>query len=133
MVKKSENPKRSPKILKITFFTFSFCLKKQLPKKRRKKCYPLSFPILGGCNSTRDLQSSLFQKYKNLKKSQKITLKKFRKGKCLQKKCYPLTFPILGGRDSTRALQSSLFQKYKKLKKSQKIFFLHFFLLHFFS
>ena len=41
-----------------------------------KKCYPLSFPILGGHNSTRALQSSPFQKYKNLKKSQEITFKK---------------------------------------------------------
>ena len=38
-----------------------------------KKCYLLNFPILGGRNSTRALQSSLFQKYKNLKKSREIT------------------------------------------------------------
>ena len=29
--------------------------------KKRKKCYPLSFPILGGRNSTRALQSTPFQ------------------------------------------------------------------------
>ena len=45
-------------------------------KKQQEKCYPLSFPILGGCDSTKALQSSLFQNYKNLEKSQKITLKK---------------------------------------------------------
>ena len=42
-----------------------------MPKK--KKNFPLSFPILGGRDSTRALQSSPFQKYKNLKKSQKFT------------------------------------------------------------
>jgi hypothetical protein len=30
-------------------------------KKKKEKCYPLSFPILGGRDSTRALQSSLFQ------------------------------------------------------------------------
>ena len=34
---------------------------------------PLSFPILGGRDLTKALQSSPFQKYKNLKKSLKIT------------------------------------------------------------
>ena len=34
--------------------------KKISPKKRRKNCYPLTFPILGGCDSTRALQSSPF-------------------------------------------------------------------------
>ena len=52
-------------------------LKKSLKKinknnnfNEEKKCYPLSFPILGGCDSTRALQSSPVQKYENLKKSQ---------------------------------------------------------------
>ena len=35
--------------------------KKILPEKKRKKCYSLSFPIFGGCESTRALQSSPFQ------------------------------------------------------------------------
>jgi hypothetical protein len=35
--------------------------KKIAPKKERKKCYPLGFPILGGRDSTRALQSSPFQ------------------------------------------------------------------------
>ena len=35
--------------------------KKNYRKKRRKKCYPLSFSILGGRNSTRALQSNSFQ------------------------------------------------------------------------
>ena len=45
MVKKFKNPKRSQKIFKITFFTFSFCVEKKIEKK--KKNYPLSYPILG--------------------------------------------------------------------------------------
>ena len=79
-----------------------------------KKCFPLSFPILEGRNLTRALQSSPFQKYKNLEKSQKTLF--FREKKCeekqirREKKCFPLSFPILGGCDSTRALQFSLFQ-----------------------
>ena len=38
----------------------------------KKKCNPRSFPLLGGCNWTRALQSSPFQIYKNFKKSQKL-------------------------------------------------------------
>ena len=59
MVQKAENLKKSQKISK------------------KKKCYPLSFPILGGRDSTRALQSSPFQKYENLKKSQKFTFFRF--------------------------------------------------------
>ena len=54
MVKKSEDLKKSKKSEKITFFIFTFfCW--------RKKCHPLSFPIFGGRDSTRALQSNLFQ------------------------------------------------------------------------
>ena len=45
---------------------------KKIGKKiclHKEKCYPLSFPILGGRDSTRALQSIPFQKYKNLEKS----------------------------------------------------------------
>ena len=53
MVNKSENLEKSQKISKIHFFSSffknKFCL---------KKCYSLSFPILGGNNSTRALQST---------------------------------------------------------------------------
>ena len=60
MVKKYENLKKSQKISKNNFFfEIIFFLKNNfLPKK---KCYPLSFPILGGRDSTRALQSSPFQ------------------------------------------------------------------------
>ena len=61
MVKKSENLKKSQK---ITFFQKKkncWKKKKKSPKKKEKKCYPLSFPILGWRNSTRALQSSTFQ------------------------------------------------------------------------
>ena len=34
------------------------------------QCFPLSFPILGGRDSTRALQSSPFQKYENFKSAQ---------------------------------------------------------------
>ena len=46
---KSENLEKSQKLL---FFFFSFLL---------KKCYPLSFSILGGRDSTRALQYTPFQ------------------------------------------------------------------------
>ena len=62
---------------------------------------------------TRALQSSPFQKFENLKKSQKIPFfnkKNVREKKIAEKNCYSLSFPVLGGRDSTRALQSSPFQ-----------------------
>ena len=112
MVKKSKNPKKSQKISKITFFIFIFFIFEKLFVAEEKKCFSLSFPILGGRDSTRALQSSPFQKYKNIKKYQKSLKRKFRKKSFAkkEKKCYPLSFPILGGRDSTRALQSSLFQ-----------------------
>jgi hypothetical protein len=38
-----------------------FKKKKFAEKKEEKKCYPLSFPILGGRDSTRALQSTPFQ------------------------------------------------------------------------
>ena len=59
------------------------------------------------------LQSSPYQKYKNLEKSQNHFKKKKQKKTLLKKrrkKCYPLSFPILGGRNLTRALQSTPFQ-----------------------
>ena len=62
---------------------------------------------------TRALQFSLFQKYKNLKKSQITYLKKIKNITNFakkRKKCYHLSFPILGGRDCTRALQSTPLQ-----------------------
>ena len=76
---------------------------------KRNKCYPLNCPILGGRDSTRDLQLSPFQKYKISKNY--FFVKEFKKIYiyCLpkqNKKCCPLSFPILGGRDSTRALHS---------------------------
>ena len=49
-----------------------------------QKCYPLSFPILGGRDSTRALQSSPFQKYENLKKTKKFTF--FQKKKNFEEK-----------------------------------------------
>ena len=112
---KYKNLEKSPKYL----------FEKKIRKKRfcqTKKCYPLCFSILRGRNSTRALQSSRFQKYKNLKKTQKIFFfqqKKIKKKKfAKQKKFFPLSFSIIRGRDSTRALQSSRFQKYKSLEKS---------------
>ena len=105
---------RKIKKKKYIFFFNKFCLELFLRKKIeerkkfcRKKCYPFSFPILGGRDSTRALQSSPFQKYENPKKISKITLKKL---KLKKKKNCPLSFPILGGHDSTRALQSTPFQ-----------------------
>ena len=55
MVRKSKNLKKSQKSLIFT--------KKKLKKNNdlQKKSYPLSFPILGGRDSTRALQSSPFQ------------------------------------------------------------------------
>ena len=104
VVKKSKNHKKSQKLTFSFFFNFFLS----------KKSYPLSFPILGGHDSTRAFQSSLFQKYKNLKISNHFFVKKKKKIKKLsekkKKKCYPFSFPILGGRDSTRALQSTPFQ-----------------------
>ena len=56
-LKISKNLKKSQKIVFFqTIFFFDFFL--FLPKK---KCYPLSFPILGGSDLTRALQSSPFQ------------------------------------------------------------------------
>ena len=56
MVKKSENLKNLENSLKTTFFIFFFVC-----RKKEKKCYPLSFTILGGHDLTRALQSSPFQ------------------------------------------------------------------------
>ena len=69
MVKNPEMQTKSQKISKNHFLDFFF----EFFFLAEKKCYPLSFPILGGHNSTRALQSSPFLKYGNLKKSQKIT------------------------------------------------------------
>ena len=79
MVQKSENLKKSQKISKIHFFSKKkiFLKKKFFRRKKKNICYPLSFPILGGRDSTRALQSSPFQKYENLKKSKKITFFQF--------------------------------------------------------
>ena len=60
MVKKSENPEKSQKSQKFTFFQTKKMYKKKMPKKK-KKCYPLSFPKFGGRDSTRVLQSIPFQ------------------------------------------------------------------------
>ena len=75
MVKNSENPEKSKKnsLKKMGGDIFI------LPKE--KNCYPLSFPIFGGRDSTRTLQSSLFQKNKNLKKSLFFKKKKIKKKK----------------------------------------------------
>ena len=100
MGKKSKNPEKSQK---FTFFSLNFFLVGIVFSPKKK--YPPSFPILGGRDSTRALQSRLFQKYENLEKCQKIAVKK----KSL-KKTFPLSFPIRGGCDSTRALQSIPFQ-----------------------
>ena len=70
---KSENPEKSQKISKIHFFCNFFSEKKKKNRAKKNRFFPLSFPILGGRDSTRALQSSPFQKYENLKKSQKIT------------------------------------------------------------
>ena len=109
LVKKSKNPKKSRKISKIHFFSNWLFLEFFLGQKKN---HSFSFPILGGRDLTRALQSSPFQKYENLEKSQKITFFSdfffnflFAEGNKLIK-CYSPSFPILGGRDSTRALQS---------------------------
>ena len=57
-----EIPKNPKKFTCFHFFFHFFC---------RKKCYPLSFPILGGHDSTRALQSSPFRKYEKLKERKK--------------------------------------------------------------
>ena len=63
-LEKSENLKKYQKI-QINHFFFkksqnfeNICFAE---KKKKKKCYPLSFPILGGRDSTRALQSTPFQ------------------------------------------------------------------------
>ena len=65
--KKSDNLEKSQKFIfsssKMFLFLFFFAA---------KKCYPLSFPILGGCNLTRALQSSPFLKYENFENYQKL-------------------------------------------------------------
>ena len=71
MVKKSENLKKSEKNHKKSLHFYFFIFYLFFGKK--KKCNSLSFPISGGRDSTRALQSILFQKYENLKISQKFT------------------------------------------------------------
>ena len=61
-VKKFENTKKYQKVSKVPFLIFL------LNFLAEKKCDPLSFPILGGRNSTRASQSGPFQKYHNLEK-----------------------------------------------------------------
>ena len=74
MVQKSKNLKKFQKISKFHFFSIFFFFEFFFFfAEKKKKCYPLSFPILGGRDSTRALQSSPFQKYENLKKSKKFT------------------------------------------------------------
>ena len=63
---KIQKKSKISKYLKKSFFFNFFVL-------LCRKCSPLSFPILGGRDSTRAPQSSPFQKYVNLKKSQTIT------------------------------------------------------------
>ena len=64
-LKKSENLKKSRKISKNHFFFLrkseNFEKKIFVAKKKEKKCYPLSFPILGILSLTRALQSRPFQ------------------------------------------------------------------------
>ena len=106
MVKKS---KKKPKIFeKSEKFTFFLFFREEWWGFAKEKCYPLSFPILGGGDWTRALQSSPFHKYKKLNKSEKITFVQnnfFFAGK----KGYALSFPILVKHISTGALQSSPF------------------------
>ena len=63
MVKKSENLEKSQKIAKnhLIFFLFIYLFYFFIFFAEEKKCYPLSFPILGGRDSTRALQCSPFQ------------------------------------------------------------------------
>ena len=71
MVEKSKIPEKSQKYsFSIIFFYFFFNLFYFFFAK--KKCYPLSFPVLGGPDSTKALQSSPFQKYKNIKNLKKL-------------------------------------------------------------
>ena len=82
MVKK--NPKIS-KTLKKSLFLFLFFWGGGGFPRLKKKCYPLSFSIIGGRNSTRALQSGPFQNYKIFEKSlKKITF--FQQKKTEQKK-----------------------------------------------
>ena len=67
MVNNSKNPKKSQKVTFFKLFLFIFFFAE---KKLNKNT--LSYPVLGGCNSTRVLQSSPFQEHINLKKTQKI-------------------------------------------------------------
>ena len=55
-----KNPKIS-KNLKKNHFKKNYLFEEEEKIRRRKKCYPLSFPILGGRDLTRALQSSPFQ------------------------------------------------------------------------
>ena len=74
-----KNLKKSPK---ITFKKTKTIFWKE-KEKGQKKCYSLSFPILGGRDSTRALQSSPFLKYKNLKNNF-YSKKKFKEKKLPQ-------------------------------------------------
>ena len=62
-LKKSENLKKSQKISKKSLFFKNLKFLKNIFswRKKKKKCYPLSFPILGILSSTRALQSSPLQ------------------------------------------------------------------------
>ena len=59
MVKKSKNPKKNNFFFKITLKKIKILRRRK--KNCRKQFYPLSFPILGGRDSTRAFQSSPFQ------------------------------------------------------------------------
>ena len=62
-----------------------FIFKNQRIKERKmnKKCYTLSFPILGGCDLTGALQSSLFQISGGLVQAWRMTNKGQRISPCL--------------------------------------------------
>ena len=61
MLKKIDNLEKS---LKKSFFSSNYYFFFYLPEEKKlpeEKCFPLSFPVLGGRNLTRALQSSPFQ------------------------------------------------------------------------
>ena len=53
--------RRCPSVVTPKKLLFSTTKNEEEKKKKEKKCYPLSFPILGGRDSTRALQPSPFQ------------------------------------------------------------------------
>ena len=59
--KKSQNLKKSREILKNCLFSKIWNLWKIFVSGQKKKCYPLSFPIVGILSSTRALQTSPLQ------------------------------------------------------------------------